>query len=68
MPTVSRSHCTQVDLTESIEISYDAERNTFDSKLTSVHIDLNSSRGINSQNNDLWAYMAHLYYQGDITP
>ena len=33
MPTVSRSDCTQVDLTESIKITFDADSNTFKSKL-----------------------------------
>jgi len=69
MPTVSRSDCTQVDLTETIQITYNPEANIpFHSKLTSVEIDFNACQGINNRNNDLWAYMARLYYQGDITP
>ena len=68
MPTVTRSDCTQVDLTESIKIAFDSRSSTFTGKLTDVHIDFNACRGIHNQNNDLWAYMARLYYQGDITP
>mmetsp|Transcript_31451 Transcript_31451/g.57611 ORF Transcript_31451/g.57611 Transcript_31451/m.57611 type:complete len:1535 (+) Transcript_31451:73-4677(+) len=67
MPTVSRSDCTQVDLTETITITYDADNKAFDSKLTSVHIEFNACQGIDNRNNDLWAYIARLYYQDDIT-
>lgn len=66
MPTVSRSDCTQVDVTEKIEIEYDGS--SFSGKLTQVHVDFNACRGINHRNNDLWAYMGRLYYQNDITP
>jgi regulation of enolase protein 1 (concanavalin A-like superfamily) len=66
MPTVSRSDCTQVDLTESVKIQYDGS--AFVGKLTRVHVDFNACQGINNRNNDLWAYMARLYYQEDITP
>jgi hypothetical protein len=66
MPTVSRSDCTQVDLTETVEIKFDGA-STFDAKLTQVHVDFNACQGVNNRNNDLWAYMARLYYQGDIT-
>merc|ERR1712176_1306423 len=68
MPTVTRSDCTQVDLTESIRINFDSRSSTFAGKLTDVHVDFNSCRGVNNRNNDLWAYMARLYYQGDIEP
>ena len=69
MPTVSRSDCTQVDLTETIKIAYDslATVSPFKGKITSVDVDFNACRGINNRNNDLWAYMAKLYYQGDIS-
>ena len=69
MPTVSRSDCTQVDLTETFKITYDslATVSPFKGKITSVDVDFNACRGINNRNNDLWAYMAKLYYQGDIS-
>ena len=66
MPTVSRSDCTQVDLTEKNEIEYNGVE--FTSKITYVDVNFNACRGINNRNNDLWAYMARLYYQGDISP
>ena len=66
MPTVSRSDCTQVDLTETIKVVYDG-KGSFSGKITSIDVDFNACQGINNRNNDLWAYMARLYYQGDIT-
>ena len=66
MPTVSRSDCTQVDLTETIEIEYDGSE--FTSKIAYIDVNFNACRGINNRNNDLWAYMARLYYEGAITP
>ncbi|KAL3823285.1 hypothetical protein ACHAXA_003433, partial [Cyclostephanos tholiformis] len=68
MPTVTRSDCTQIDVVESFTIDYNPISNTFTPKLTSVDVNFNACQGINNQNNDLWAYMARLYYQGDITP
>mmetsp|Transcript_6360 Transcript_6360/g.13915 ORF Transcript_6360/g.13915 Transcript_6360/m.13915 type:complete len:982 (+) Transcript_6360:190-3135(+) len=65
MPTVSRSDCTQVDLTETIKITFDGA--AFDSRLTHVHVDFNACRGINNRNNDLWAYAARLYDEGRMT-
>ena len=66
MPTVSRSDCTQVDLTETIKIDYDGT--TFSTQITHIDVNFNACRGVNNRNNDLWAYMARLYYQGDISP
>jgi len=69
MPTVSRSDCTQVDLTESISISYDPRASgTFITRIEAVDVEFNACQGIDNRNNDLWAYMARLYYQKDITP
>jgi hypothetical protein len=68
MPTVTRSDCTQIDVVESFVIVYDSNTRTFAPKLTSVDVNFNACQGINNQNNNLWAYMARLYYQGDITP
>jgi hypothetical protein len=68
MPTVTRSDCTQVDLVETFTIDYASTSRSFTSKLTSVDVNFNACQGINGQNNNLWAYMARLYYQGDISP
>jgi len=66
MPTVSRSDCTQVDLTEKIEIKYSAD-STVTTRFTEVHVDFNACRGINNRNNDLYAYMGRLYYEKKVT-
>ncbi|KAL7553859.1 hypothetical protein ACHAWF_017192 [Thalassiosira exigua] len=66
MPTVSRSDCTQVDLTEKYEIIYDADAQIA-TRFTEVHVDFNACRGINNRNNDLYAYMARLYYEDKVT-
>jgi hypothetical protein len=68
MPTVTRSDCTQIDVVESFVIDYSSILRNFTSKLTSVDVNFNACQGINNQNNNLWAYMARLYYQGDIYP
>lgn len=67
MPTVSRSDCTQVDVTESIKIVFDHVTNKFTGKITSIDIEYNACQGIDNRNNDLWAYIARLYLQGDIS-
>ena len=70
MPTVSRCDCTQVDLTETVKITYDPDADAdapFQTELTHVHVDFNACQGIKNRNNDLWAYIAKLYYQGDVT-
>jgi hypothetical protein len=66
MPTVSRSDCTQVDLTEKIEIKYSAD-STVTTRFTEVHVDFNACKGINNRNNDLYAYMGRLYYEKKVT-
>jgi len=67
MPMVTRSDCTQVDLTEEWDVIFESDTNTFNAKLTKVEIAFNACRGINNRNNDLWAYAARLYYEGRIT-
>jgi len=67
MPTVSRSDCTQVDLAETFTINYDPKAKTFDYKLTYVKITFNACKGINNRNNDLWAYIARLHKEDEIT-
>jgi regulation of enolase protein 1 (concanavalin A-like superfamily) len=67
MPTVSRSDCTEIVLTETIKITYDSFTNVFEGKIIDIDIDFNACKGINNRNNDLWAYMARLYYEGEVT-
>jgi len=65
MPIVTRSDCTQVDLTEDWEVIFDGTDMT--GHLTKVEIDFNACRGRNNRNNDLWAYAAALYDSGRMT-
>lgn len=65
MPMVTRSDCTQVDLTEEWDVDFDD--NAFIAKLTKVEIAFNACQGRNNRNNDLWAYTARLYDEGRIT-
>ena len=62
---VTRSDCTQVDLTEEWDVDFDD--NAFIAKLTKVEIAFNACQGRNNRNNDLWAYTARLYDEGRIT-
>jgi hypothetical protein len=68
MPMVTRSDCTQLDLTEEWEAVYEDIANSFVAKLTKVEIAFNACRGRNGRNNDLWAYAARLYDEGRMTP
>jgi hypothetical protein len=54
MPTVSRSDCTEIDLTETFKFTYDATAGAFDAKMTNIDINFNACKGINNRNNDLW--------------
>eukprot|EP00584_Thalassiosira_punctigera_P019063 CAMPEP_0172574420 /NCGR_PEP_ID=MMETSP1067-20121228/136690_1 /TAXON_ID=265564 ORGANISM="Thalassiosira punctigera, Strain Tpunct2005C2" /NCGR_SAMPLE_ID=MMETSP1067 /ASSEMBLY_ACC=CAM_ASM_000444 /LENGTH=504 /DNA_ID=CAMNT_0013367049 /DNA_START=150 /DNA_END=1660 /DNA_ORIENTATION=+ len=65
MPIVTRSDCTQVDLTEDWEVVFDGS--AFTGRLTKVEVDFNACRGRNNRNNDLWAYAARLYDEGRMT-
>jgi hypothetical protein len=67
MPTVSRSDCTEIVLTETIKITYDSFTNAFEGNIIDIDIDFNACKGVNNRNNDLWAYMARLYYEGEVT-
>ena len=66
MPTVTRSDCTQIDATERFKIVYDSATNELDGSITLVDINFNACQGINNRNNDLWAYMGRLFYDGKI--
>ncbi|KAL7464556.1 hypothetical protein ACHAXS_004891, partial [Conticribra weissflogii] len=65
MPVVSRSDCTQVDLTEEFKMVFDGDK--FEVAVTKSEISFNACQGINNRNNDLWAYAARLYQEGKIT-
>ena len=64
-PRVHRSECTQINVTETIKITYDPDPNAdtpFQSKLTHTHANFNACQGINNRNNDPRAYISYLYY------
>jgi len=66
MPMATRSDCTQVDVEEDWEVSYDGSGEMV-GKITKVDIDFNSCRGRNGANNNLWAMVARLYDEGRVT-
>eukprot|EP00585_Thalassiosira_rotula_P006502 CAMPEP_0196158876 /NCGR_PEP_ID=MMETSP0910-20130528/46036_1 /TAXON_ID=49265 /ORGANISM="Thalassiosira rotula, Strain GSO102" /LENGTH=1315 /DNA_ID=CAMNT_0041423787 /DNA_START=50 /DNA_END=3998 /DNA_ORIENTATION=- len=65
MPLATRSDCTQVDVTEDWEVVFDGEDMTI--HFTKVEVNFNACRGRNNRNNDLWAYAARLYDDGNMT-
>jgi len=66
MPTVTRSDCTEIDATERFKITYDSTTNEIEGSIALVDINFNACQGINHRNNDLWAYMGRLFYEGKI--
>ncbi len=67
MPIVTRSDCTQLDITEEFEFSFDAGTEKFTAKLEEVDIDFNACQGANNRNNDLEAYYKRLVNRGKAT-
>ena len=65
MPTVTRSDCTQIDLTEVWRMDFDGT--AFTGHIEKVDIDFNACKGRRNDNNDLWAYAARLYDEGTMT-
>ena len=59
MPIVTRSDCTQVDLTEEYTVTFDGV--SVEAKMTKVEVDFNACQGKNRRNNDLYAYAHKLY-------
>jgi len=66
MPVVTRSDCTQVDVTETFTFLYDP-LNGFSVTASDVNIDFNACQGLNDNNNDLSAYVARLETEGKVT-
>ena len=68
MPIVTRSDCTELDVTETSEFSWDAGSKKLTGKLEEVgDIDFNACQGANNRNNDLEAYYKKLVNQGKAT-
>ena len=59
MPTVTRSDCTQVDLTEDFTVTFDGA--SIEAKFTKVEVDFNACQGKGGRNNDLFAYTHRLF-------
>lgn len=66
MPIVTRSDCTQINLSEDWKLEYDGTN--FLPTLTKVEIAFAACQGRNNRNNDLWAYVARLYDEKRVTP
>jgi len=67
MPTVSRSDCTEMDVSENFTLRYLPGRNTFEGKITSANVEFNACQGLNDNNNDLLAYHQRLVSEGKIS-
>ena len=59
LPVVTRSDCTQVDVTETFTFDYDP-LDGFSVTVSDVDIEFNACQGLNNNNNDLSAYVASL--------
>ena len=66
MPVVTRSDCTQVDVTETFTFEYNPSSG-FSATASNVDVDFNSCQGLNRRNNDLSAYVARLETEGKVT-
>jgi len=65
MPVVTRSDCTELDVTETFEFSWSTSSTSFTATLDEVNdIDFNACQGANNKNNDLEAYYKKLVNQG----
>ena len=66
MPVVTRSDCTQVDVTETFTFEYDPSTG-FSVTASVPDIEYNACQGLNNRNNDLSAYVAQLEKDGKVT-
>ncbi len=68
MPVVTRSDCTELDVTETFKFSWNTATTTLTATLDEVDdIDFNACQGANNRNNDLEAYYQKLVNQGKAT-
>jgi hypothetical protein len=68
MPTVTRSDCTEMDITEDFSFTYDANASTFNAAVIKAKIQFNACQGLNGNNNNLQAYYERLVSEGEIDP
>ncbi len=66
MPTVSRSDCTEMDITEHFSLKYVPGSYTFHAKVDEARIQFNACQGANDNNNDLEAYYERLVNEGAV--
>lgn len=67
MPVVTRSDCTQTDVTQTYVFTYDHSTTNFKVAVENINVDFNSCQGLNNRNNDLSAYVARLVTEDKIT-
>lgn len=67
MPVVTRSDCTQTDVTQTYVFSYEHSTSQFKVAVENISVDFNSCQGLNNRNNDLSAYVARLVTEDKIT-
>jgi len=67
MPVVTRSDCTQTDVTQTYVFSYEHSTSQFEVEVENINVDFNSCQGLNNRNNDLSAYVARLVTEDKIT-
>jgi len=67
MPVVSRADCTQVDVEQSVTVTYDKDTTLLTATGTITEIEFNSCQGADNTNNDLAAYYQQLVNDGKAT-
>ena len=67
MPVVSRSDCTQVDVTQTVDVTYDKDVKLLTASATITDFEFNSCQGADNTNNDLAAYYQQLVNDGKAT-
>jgi len=67
MPVVSRADCTQVDVTQSVTISYNKDTELLTASSTITDFEFNACQGADNNNNDLAAYYQQLVNDGKAT-
>jgi len=67
MPVVSRADCTQVDVDQSVTVTYDKDTTLLTATGTITEIEFNSCQGADNTNNDLAAYYQQLVNDGKAT-
>jgi len=67
MPVVSRADCTEVEVTQSVTVTYDKDTTLLTATATISNFDFNACQGADNTNNDLAAYYQQLVNDGKAT-